>query len=87
VIVSQAGIAGSSVLGDFVVVGGQVGVSDHCRVGSGARIGGRAATVPDQELEGGRDYGGIPAKPVRDWIRELHAVAALVKKPKRNGHD
>jgi len=38
-------------------------------------------------IEDGRDYGGLPAKPVKEWIRELHAVAALIKKPKRNGHD
>ncbi len=87
VIVSQSGIAGSSILGDFVVVGGQVGISDHCRIGSGARIAGRAAVVPGQELDGGRDYGGVPAKPITDWMREMHAVAALIRKPKRNGHD
>jgi len=87
VIVSQAGIAGSAVLGDFVVLSGQVAVSDHARIGSGARLAGRTAVTPGQEVEGGRDYGGVPAKPVRDWIRELHAVAALAKKPKRDGHD
>jgi UDP-3-O-[3-hydroxymyristoyl] glucosamine N-acyltransferase len=86
-IVGQVGIAGSATLGDFVVMGAQAGAADHCRVGSGARIAGRGATVPGQELEGGRDYGGVPAKPVKDWMRELHVVAALVKKQKRNGHD
>jgi UDP-3-O-[3-hydroxymyristoyl] glucosamine N-acyltransferase len=87
VFVGQAGVAGSVVLGDFVVLSGQVAVADHARIGSGARLAGRTGVTPGQELEGGRDYGGIPAKPVRDWLRELHAVAALIKKPKRNGHD
>ncbi len=88
VLVGQAGVAGSSILGDFVVVGGQAGVSDHARVGTGARIAGRTAVIPGQDLEGGRDYGGLPAKPAKDWMRELHAVAALVKKPKQGGsHD
>jgi UDP-3-O-[3-hydroxymyristoyl] glucosamine N-acyltransferase len=87
VIVGQAGLAGSVVLGDFVIVGGQAAVADHGRVGSGARLAGRAGVLPGQNVEGGRDYGGVPAKPVKDWMRELHAVAALVKKPKRNGHD
>ena len=86
-IVGQVGIAGSATLGDFVVMGAQAGAADHSRVGSGARIAGRGATAPGQELEGGRDYGGLPAKPVKDWMRELHVVAALVKKQKRNGHD
>ena len=87
VFVGQAGVAGSVMLGDFVVLSGQVAVADHARIGSGARLAGRAAVVPGQELEGGRDYGGLPAKPVRDWLRELHAVAALAKKPKRDSHD
>jgi UDP-3-O-[3-hydroxymyristoyl] glucosamine N-acyltransferase len=87
VIVGLAGMAGSSTLGDFVILGGQVGVSDHCRVGSGARLAGRTGTISGQEIEGGNDYGGVPAKPVKDWIREMHAVASLIKKPKRSGND
>lgn len=87
VFVGLVGVAGSVTLGDFVVLGAQAGVADHARVGSGARIAGRGAAVPGQELEGGRDYGGLPAKPVKEWMRELHAVSALVKKPKQGGHD
>lgn len=87
VIVGQVGISGSSELGDFVVLGGQVGLADHVKIGSGARLGGRTGMISGQEIEGGRDYGGIPAKPVRDWIRELYAVSALIRKPKRSGND
>jgi UDP-3-O-[3-hydroxymyristoyl] glucosamine N-acyltransferase len=87
VIVGQVGVAGSVVLGDFVVAGGQAAIADHARVGSGARLAGRTGLVPGQEIEGGHDYGGVPAKPVKDWMREMHAVAALVKKPKRDSHD
>ena len=87
VIVGQVGVAGSVVLGDFVVLSGQVAVADHARVGSGARLAGRAGVMPGQEVQGGRDYGGVPAKPVKEWMREVLAVAALAKKPKRDGHD
>jgi UDP-3-O-[3-hydroxymyristoyl] glucosamine N-acyltransferase len=87
VIAGQTGVAGSAVLGDFVVVGGQVAFGDHCHVGSGARLAGRTGVMPGQEIEGRRDYGGLPAKPIKEWIRELYAVAALIKKPKRDGHD
>ena len=86
-IVGQVGIAGSVTLEDFVVAGGQAAISDHSRVGSGARLAGLTGVAPGQVLEGGRDYGGVPAKPVREWIREVHAVAALIKKPKRTGND
>jgi UDP-3-O-[3-hydroxymyristoyl] glucosamine N-acyltransferase len=87
IIVSQVGISGSSTLGDFVVLGGQVGIADHAKIGNGARVAARSAMVPGQEIEGGRDYGGVPAKPVREWIREMYALNALVKKPKRGGND
>ena len=40
VIVSQVGIAGSSVIGDFAVLGGQVGIADHVRIGAGRPAGG-----------------------------------------------
>jgi UDP-3-O-[3-hydroxymyristoyl] glucosamine N-acyltransferase len=87
VIAGQSGIAGSGVLDDFVVVGGQVAIADHSRIGSRTRLAGRTGTISGQEVEGGRDYGGVPAMPVKDWIREMHALRALIKKPKRDGHD
>ncbi len=87
VLVGQVGLAGSSTLGDFVVLGGQTAIADHSRVGSGARMAGRSGTITGQVVEGGKDYGGVPAKPVKDWIRELHAVASLIKKPKRSSND
>ena len=86
IVVSQVGISGSSVLGDFVVLGGQVGIADHAKIGSGARLAARTAVVPGQQVERG-DYGGVPAKPLREWIREMYAVSAMVKKPKRRGDD
>jgi UDP-3-O-[3-hydroxymyristoyl] glucosamine N-acyltransferase len=87
VIVGQVGVAGSATLGDFVVMGAQAGVADHSKVGSGARLAGRTGTVPGQEIEGGKDYGGVPAKPVKEWMREVFTVSSLAKKPKRGGHD
>jgi UDP-3-O-[3-hydroxymyristoyl] glucosamine N-acyltransferase len=84
VLVSQTGIAGSSVVADFAVLGGQVGIADHVRIGAGARLAARSAMVSGQEIEGGQDYGGVPAKPVREWLREIHAVSQLVRRRKRD---
>jgi UDP-3-O-[3-hydroxymyristoyl] glucosamine N-acyltransferase len=86
VIVAQAGISGSCELGDFVVLGGQVGISDHVRLGDHARLAARAAAVPG-EYPGHADYGGVPAKPIRQWHREVAAVALLAKRGgrKRDG--
>lgn len=87
VLVSQVGIAGSSTIGDFAVLGGQVGIADHVVIGPGARLAARSAMVSGQVIEGGRDYGGIPAKPVREWLREIHAVSQLIRRRKRDGDD
>jgi UDP-3-O-[3-hydroxymyristoyl] glucosamine N-acyltransferase len=86
VLVSQTGIAGSSVISDFAVLGGQVGIADHARIGPGARLAARTPRVSGQKIEGAQDYGGVPAKPVREWLREIHAVSQLVRRRKRDDH-
>lgn len=83
VIVAQAGISGSCELGDFVVLGGQVGVADHVRMGDHARFAARSAAVTG-DYPGHADYGGAPARTVRQWRREVAAVALLAK---RHGRD
>jgi UDP-3-O-[3-hydroxymyristoyl] glucosamine N-acyltransferase len=82
VVVGHVGISGSCELGDFVVVGGQVGIADHVRIGDGARLAARAGVVPGN-LPGGQDYGGMPAKPLKEWARELAAVSMLAKRNKK----
>jgi UDP-3-O-[3-hydroxymyristoyl] glucosamine N-acyltransferase len=86
VIVAQVGISGSCELGDYVVLGGQAGVADHAHIGDGARVAARGG-VPPGELPGGKDYGGTPVRLMKDWRRELAAVALLAKRRKqdRNG--
>ncbi len=85
IIVAQAGIAGSCELGDFVVMGGQSAAADHARIGTGARLAGRCAATPG-DLPGGQDYGGVPARPIKQWAREL-AVLALLAKRRRQGRN
>jgi UDP-3-O-[3-hydroxymyristoyl] glucosamine N-acyltransferase len=84
VLVSQTGIAGSSIVADFAVLGGQVGIADHVRIGPGARLAARSAMLSGQKIEGGQDYGGVPAKPVREWLREIHAVSQLLRRRKQD---
>jgi len=83
-IAGQCGIAGSCVIEDFVVLGGQVGFGDHTHIGAGARFAARSGTGSAVVLEGGRDYGGAPAKPVREWAREIHAVTNLARRRKQD---
>ena len=68
VIVAQAGISGSTVLEDFVVVGGQAGFAGHLRVGTKARV--AAASAVARDVPAGEQVLGIPARPYREWSRE-----------------
>lgn len=78
VIVAQVGISGSTTLEDFVVLGGQVGVVGHLRIGAGSQIAG-SSNIADDVPPGSR-WGGTPAKPIRQWFREINTLAALAQK-------
>ncbi|MBV9115023.1 MAG: UDP-3-O-(3-hydroxymyristoyl)glucosamine N-acyltransferase [Hyphomicrobiales bacterium] len=85
VIVSQVGISGSVTLEDFVVIAGQVGIAGHVRIGARAQIAGSSKIMAD--VPPGVRWGGTPAKPIRDWQREMQLVAWLVKRWKRGERD
>ncbi len=75
VIVAQTGISGSTELGDFVVMGGQSGTVGHIKVGHGAQIAGAAHAKND--VPPGVAVAGTPAKPLKEWARELAIVSRL----------
>jgi UDP-3-O-[3-hydroxymyristoyl] glucosamine N-acyltransferase len=80
VIVGHVGISGSCEFGDFVVMGGQVGIADHVKIGTGARLQARTGVHSGAVLEGGKDYGGMPVKAAREWMREAFTLTALAKR-------
>jgi len=75
VIVGQTGISGSAELGDFVALGGQVGLLGHVKIGAGAQI--AASSRVRGDVPAGARWGGTPAKPVREWFREMTALKKL----------
>jgi len=75
VIVAQVGISGSTELGDFVVMGGQAGLVGHIKVGAGAQIAG--ASHPKEDVPAGARVGGTPARPLRQWAREISTLTRL----------
>ena len=81
IIVSQTGISGSARLDDYVVLGGQVGVVGHVRIGEGAQI--AASSNVNADVPPGVRWGGSPAKPVREWFRELTTLKKLASRPVR----
>lgn len=78
VIVAQAGIAGSTELGDFVIMGGQSGTVGHVKIGSGAQIAG--AAHPTKDVPARARVGGTPARPMGQWAREVSLLARMVKR-------
>jgi UDP-3-O-[3-hydroxymyristoyl] glucosamine N-acyltransferase len=76
VIVAQAGISGSSELGDFVILGGQSGVVGHVKIGAGAQIAG--ACHPTHDIPPGARMGGTPARPLKQWAREVALLKRMV---------
>ncbi|MEM6913765.1 MAG: UDP-3-O-(3-hydroxymyristoyl)glucosamine N-acyltransferase [Pseudomonadota bacterium] len=77
-IASQTGVSGSCVIGDGVMMGGQVGMGDHLTIGDGAVLAARSGLMRDVE-PGGR-VGGTPAKPVRQWMKEVAVLGRLAEK-------
>ncbi len=80
VVVGQAGISGSTVLGDFVVVAAQAGLAGHLKIGQKARIGAQAGVMAD--VPAGLDVIGAPAEPVRDFFRGVATLRKLARRPK-----
>lgn len=67
VLVAQSGVAGSTVLQDFVAVAAQAGISGHLKVGAGAQIGAKSGVMRD--IPSGMKVLGSPARPVREFFR------------------
>lgn len=77
ILVSQVGIAGSSTLEDFVVLGARAGVKDHVTIGEGSQI--AATSNVNGDVPPGSRWGGTPAKPVKQWFREIMALQRLAR--------
>ena len=76
------GISGSVRVGNNSMLGGRVGIADHVKVGDGVSLAASAGLF--RNIEDGETWGGTPAKPLRQWMRE---VAWLQKQanPKKSG--
>lgn len=81
VIAAQTGLSGSIVIENGVVLGGQVGIGEHARICEGVMLGGQGGVLPNKVLRGkGVAFWGTPAKPVREYLKQLAALARLGKK-------
>lgn len=78
VIVAQTGISGSSTLEDFVVLGARVGLNNNVTIGEGAQI--AAISAVHGDVPAGARWGGTPAKPLKQWFREMVILERLARR-------
>src|ERR1700731_1260491 len=75
VVVAHSGLSGSVTLEDFAVLGGAVGLAPHVTIGRGARVAARSGVMTD--VPPGETWGGYPARPRMQWMRQQATLARL----------
>lgn len=75
VVVAQCGLSGSVTLEDFAVLGGSVGLAPHVTIGKGARVAARSGVMGS--IPAGETWGGYPARPRMQWMRQEAKMARL----------
>jgi len=83
VIAAQTGLSGSVTIGDYAVIGGQAGVGEKANIAPKSIIGGKAGVLTGQHVEAGEPVWGIPARPLRQHLRNLAHVSKLGELMKR----
>jgi len=81
VIAAQTGVSGSSSIGANAVVGGQVGIGDHATIGEQVILGSGSGVLTHKKVKGpGVVFWGRPARPLKQYLKELAALAKLGRK-------
>ena len=83
VMASLTGISGSSTIGRGAILAGQVGIGDHAHIGPGVILGGQAGVLSGKTITTqGTVLWGTPAKPLKEYLRELATLARLARRKK-----
>ncbi|MGA7807363.1 UDP-3-O-(3-hydroxymyristoyl)glucosamine N-acyltransferase, partial [Bradyrhizobium sp.] len=77
IVVAQSGLSGSVTLEDFAVLGGAVGLAPHVTIGVGGRVAARSGVMND--IPPGETWGGYPAKPRIQWMRQQATLDRLTR--------
>mgnify|MGYP001047162860 CR=1 FL=1 len=72
------GVSGSVKIGDWVQMGGRVGLSDHVTIGDGAKLAANSAVL--KSVPAGETWGGAPAQPIKQFWREVAWLSLNAKK-------
>lgn len=81
VLCGQAGTGGSSKMGDYVVFGGRAALAPQCELGSFTKVagGGMVTKSWGESLE----LAGHPARPLKEWLKNLANINRLDKKKEK----
>ncbi len=71
ILCGQAGVAGSAVLEDYVVLGGRVAVGPDSQLGMGTQCAGGAMINEGAVFQPNSVLGGHPAKDIKEWMRTV----------------
>lgn len=77
ILVAFTGISGSATLEDFVALGARAGVVPNVTIGEGSQI--AASSNVAHDVPPGSRWGGSPAKPMRQWLREIKMVERMAR--------
>ncbi len=81
ILCGQVAIAGSCKLEDYVILGGNVGLVDHCHMGKGSRAGAKTGVLGS--IPAGQEVAGLYAREKRVALRAYSALMDLPALMKR----
>ena len=85
ILAAHCGISGSCVIGDQTMLGGRVGLADHVIIGSRVQI--AAASGVMNDIPDGERWGGFPARPIKQWFRDIANIRSIGKPRKEQSSD
>ena len=85
IVAAHCGISGSCVIGDQTMLGGRVGLADHLIIGSRVQI--AAASGVMNDIPDGERWGGIPARPIKQWFRDIANIRSIGQSRKEQSSD
>lgn len=83
VLCGQAGIAGSAVLDDYVVLGGRAAIGPDSHLGMGTQVAGGAMVNESAIWPAGSKLGGHPAKDLKEWMKGVAYLRTMSLKEKK----
>ena len=66
-LIGQSGIAGSTIIGDNVIIGGQAGISGHLKIGNNVKIGGNSGVI--KNIPDNKKVMGYPSVDFKKFVK------------------